>query len=62
MTVVAAPAGSGETVTTRVNARTSDNTRTPPPPNCVGYDPTDPAVAAKLVDRVAAEVGVLTCW
>ena len=62
MTVVAAPAGSGETVTTRANARTSDNTRTPPPPNCVGHDPTDPAVAAKLVDRVAAEVGVLTCW
>ena len=75
MTVVAAPVGSGETVTTRAKACTSDNTRTPPPPNCVGHgrivfphlrrevaDPTDPAVAAKLVDRVAAEVGVLTCW
>ena len=57
MTVVAAPVGSGETVTTRAKACTGDNARTPPPPNCVGYDPTDPAVAAKLVDRVAAEVG-----
>jgi hypothetical protein len=54
--------GERETVTTRAKACTSDNTRTPPPPNCVGNDPTDPAVAAKLVDWIAAEVGVLTCW
>lgn len=43
VTVVAAPAGSGETVTTCAKACTSGNTRIPPPPNWEGRScPPDP--------------------